>query len=92
MIQIQQLKLPIEHTTDDLYQKAAKTLRISPKQILELSIKKQSIDARKKEQLSYVYTLYVKTEREEQILKRIHHKDVSICHPKEYEFVLKSVK
>lgn len=88
MIQIQQLKLPIEHTNDDLYQKAAKTLRISPEQILELSIKKQSIDARKKEQLSYVYTLYVKTEREEQILKRIHHKDVSICHPKEYEFVV----
>lgn len=57
MIRVQQLKLPIQHTDTELRQKAAKTLKIPESQIKKIKIVKRSIDARKKHQVCYVYTL-----------------------------------
>ena len=42
MIRIQQLKLPITHTEQQLLQKAAKILRIKSDSILEYKIRRQS--------------------------------------------------
>ena len=70
MIRIGQLKLEPNHTEDELLQKIAKTLRISAKDICGYQIKKQSIDARKKPNLTYVYTVDVDVKNEQQIIKR----------------------
>lgn len=70
MLRINQLKLPISHTEEDLKRKAAKLLRIPPSRMLELHIIKQSIDARKKPELFYVYTVDVKVAEEGAILKK----------------------
>ncbi len=48
MIRIQQVKLPIEHSEEDLRDKAAELLKITKQQIKSLSIFRKSIDARKK--------------------------------------------
>lgn len=70
MIRIGQLKLNPDHSEKELLQKIAKILHISEKEILEFQIKKQSLDARKKPDLKYVYTVDVKVHGEQQILKR----------------------
>lgn len=71
MIRIQQLKLPIRHTEEMLYAKAAKMLRIPVGKIEEIQIIKQSIDARKKDEISYSYAVDVRTAKESQILAKV---------------------
>lgn len=70
MIRIQQLKLPVSHTKEQLLKKIARTLHIAPEEIKGYRICKQSLDARKKQDLSYVYTIDVKAAEEEKVLKR----------------------
>ena len=69
MIRIGQIKLDPDHTKADLVQKIAKTLRIAEKEILHYEIKKQSIDARKKPQVKYIYTVDVKVNNEQKVLR-----------------------
>ena len=66
MIRINQLKLPVDHKPEDIKKKAAKALRISPDQVEELVIRRRSLDARKKPELFYIYTVDIKTAKEEQ--------------------------
>ncbi len=70
MIRIGQLKLQPNHTEEELLQKITKTLRVSEKEILDYKIRKQSIDARKKTDIKYVYTIDVSVTNEQQILKK----------------------
>ncbi|MCI8483559.1 MAG: NAD(P)-binding protein [Lachnospiraceae bacterium] len=70
MIRVQQLKLPISHTEEQFLQKIAKLLHISPKEILSCQIQKQSIDARKKQEICYVYTVDIQVKKEAQVLQR----------------------
>jgi uncharacterized FAD-dependent dehydrogenase len=70
MIRIGQLKLQPNHTEHDLIEKLAKMLHISEKEIVNYQIKKQSIDARKKPNITYVYTVDVTVQNEAQILKK----------------------
>ena len=73
MLLIQNLKLPVGAGPDDLKRAAARALGVSPADILELSLRRQSIDARKKNDVHLVcaaaVTLYNK--KEESILRRI---------------------
>ncbi len=54
MIEIQQLKLPITHDSRHLKEKVCRMLNIKEEQLLSLEILRQSIDARKKQEISYV--------------------------------------
>lgn len=85
MIRISQVKMPVDHTRQDLYEKAARMLRISPESIRSLTIRRQSCDARKKDQIHYVYTLDVETDREEQTVKRA--RSPQICLAKDHPYV-----
>lgn len=76
MIQIQQLKLPITHTGEDLEKKVLKTLKIKKEQLLELRIAKQSIDARKKQDIHYVYTIEADTTDDKKIAGRLHQNQI----------------
>lgn len=57
MIKLQQLKMPLQHTTADLIKKSAALLHISEKDITSFEILKRSIDARKKEDVCFKYTV-----------------------------------
>lgn len=71
MIRIQQVKMPLKHTIEDIYRKCAKMLHLNETDILELRIAKKSIDARKKNEIKYVYAVDVKLKQsEEKILKK----------------------
>ena len=56
MIRITQLKLPIEHKKQELYEKTAKLLRVAPSEIKQLKIVKQCSRCQKKgADLIYLY-------------------------------------
>lgn len=86
MIRIQQLKLPISHTEEQLKQKIAKTLKTPIADIKEYRIRKQSIDARKKQELSYVYTIDVSVPNEQKLLKKLKNNHLSIGKDVPYVF------
>lgn len=70
MLRITQLKLPVEHTAEQLTKKLVRTLHIREKELKEFHIRKRSLDARKKPELYYVYTIDFSAPCEEQILRR----------------------
>lgn len=69
MIRIHEIKLPVEHTEDDIRRKAAKLLRMEPSGFLRFTILRRSIDARKKPELYVVYTVEVEVSGEERVIK-----------------------
>ena len=71
MIQLTQCKIPYQNDTpEELKKRAAKLLHIDVSDIKACTVKKRSIDARKKPDISVSYTLHLQVEREEQVLKR----------------------
>lgn len=86
MIQISQLKLPCTHTQQELREKIERTLRIRPEELMEYSIEKQSIDARKKPQIFYVYTIHASVLQEKKVFKKVHSKNITIVEKKVYQF------
>ena len=85
MIRITQLKLPITHTEEQLHRKIAKTLRLG-NQPFTYEIRKQSLDARHKEDKKFVYTVDIKLDNESRILKKVHDKNIMLTAEKEYHF------
>lgn len=69
MIRLNQLKLPVDHTREQLIHKTAQYLRIPAADILELQIVRQSLDARKKPALFYSYSVNVTVKKEEKVYK-----------------------
>ena len=59
MIRLSQVKVPIRHTKETVMQAVAKQLRITPAEIASVQYKKRSIDARKKEEICYIYAVDV---------------------------------
>lgn len=86
MIRIQQLKLPITHTEQQLLQKAAKILRIKSDNILEYKIRRQSVDARRKSEVSFVYTIDVKVKDQAGVLRRSKSGQISQAQEILYQF------
>ena len=69
MIRLNQLKLPVNHTEEQLVHKTAQSLRIPTEDILELEVVRQSLDARKKPELFYSYSIDVIVKKEEKVYK-----------------------
>lgn len=74
MLRISQLKLPVEHTKEQLRKKLIKTVRIREDELLDFQIRKQSLDARKKPELYYVYMIDFQVKNEKAILRRMKNK------------------
>lgn len=70
MLRIDQVKMPLGHSQEDLKKKAARLLKTDPSDILEIKILRQSIDARKKPEICYRYGLAVAVRNEDRILQR----------------------
>lgn len=84
MIVISQLKLPVEHKKEELDQMIKKILNI--KNPFSYKIVKKSLDARKKEQLCYIYSVHLELPNEKEIIKRCRNKNVSLAEVTQYEF------
>lgn len=89
MIRITQLKLSADHTEAELKKKILKLLRIDHHALLSYVIRKQSLDARKKPILCYVYTIDVHVSDEPSVKRKVKHKNITFMEP-EPEYVFKA--
>lgn len=85
MIRITQLKLPIRHTEEEMEKKISKILRCG-KEPFTYEIKRQSLDARHKEDKKFVYTIDVSISDEKKILRKVHDKNIMSISEKPYSF------
>ena len=86
MIRVSQLKLPVTHTKEQLLHKIGKMLRLKPESVTDYKIRRQSIDARRKQDISYVYTVDVEVREEERVLRRIKGNHISRAKDVMYRF------
>ncbi len=87
MIRVNQVKIRVEHTREQLLRKTADILRVPPSEIQELKIVRQSIDARKKPEVFYSYTVDVKLSKENKVIQKLkNNNQVSLNTPVEYSF------
>lgn len=82
MLRISDIKLGTDDTESDLRKKVLKLLGV--KNVKSFEISKKSIDARKKPDIHYVYSVDVETDNEEYYAKKI--KNSQIVKKKTYEF------
>lgn len=87
MLRINQLKMPVSHTSEELMGKIRKLLRC--KEISGFCIVRRSIDARKKPELYFNYVLDVAVPNQKEVLKRCHSSQVAALEEKEYSFPVK---
>ena len=79
MIRVNQVKLPVSHSEADLRKKTAKMMGVSTDQIQSMELVRQSLDARKKPDLYYLYALDVAVAgKEAAIVKRARSVNVQI--------------
>lgn len=86
MIRIHQLKLSVNHKPEELKRKVAKALSIPEEAIHSLHIVKQSVDARKKENLLFIYTVDVETGRDEELVKKAGNINITAVREQPYQF------
>ena len=92
MLRIQQLKLPPDHTEEELTLAVRKALRLSGGQDFSYEIIRRSVDARKRPAIYYVYTIDVSLPEGsgenagKKILKHAGNKNVSLISPVLYRF------
>ena len=70
MLRLKEIKLPLEHSEEDLRKAILKKLKLTEEELTEFSIYKRSYDARKKGNITLVYIVDVTTPKEKTILKR----------------------
>lgn len=75
MLRINQLKIQTDHTPEQLKKKAARALHIPVQDIADMRIFRKSLDARKKPELFFSYTLDVWVKDEDRALRGIWDKE-----------------
>ena len=70
MLRITGISLPLSYTDDDLRRCAADRLGVSPHKIQSLTLRKRSVDARKKNEVHFTATIDVAVDNEAAILRR----------------------
>lgn len=74
LLRINQIKLHPGHSREELEDKICKFLHIKPEALLDYKIQKQSIDARKKPDIFFSYTIDVKVKQESRVLSKMKNK------------------
>ncbi len=98
MLLINQVKIPVQKAMDNvmeqetLLQAVAKKLNIDKALIDKFEIQKKSLDARKKPELFYVYSVTCTAVNEEKILKKNRSADIVKAEHKPYQFVVSGTK
>lgn len=86
MIRIRQMKLKTEHTEAEFKDKICRSLRIRKEELLSYRICRKSLDARRKPELYYIYTVDAEVSGEQRILRRNKNKDVLKSDRKPYQY------
>ena len=86
MIRIGNLPLPVDGDVEQLRKRAARALGVRPGALGELTVVRQSIDARNKHDVHYVYTVEVSMPGEEKLVNSAPGKNVTLVERKEYVF------
>ncbi|MCI8421979.1 MAG: FAD-binding protein [Lawsonibacter sp.] len=86
MIQIGSLPLPIGGGLEQLRKRAARALGVRPSSLGEMTILRQSIDARNKYDVHYVYTVGVSLPNEAEAVKRAPGRNVTLLERRPYRF------
>lgn len=84
MLRINQLKLPVGHTKEELKEKVQKLLRTKDEP--EITVIRRSVDARKKPELYFNYILNVTVKNQKEVYKRCNKKLVIPWEETEYRF------
>lgn len=88
MIRVRQIKVEVTLDSRDYLLKAiSKKLKISTSHIRDFIIKKQSLDARNKNEIYFVYEVDVSLDNEKEILKKNKNSDIFLSPNEEYYFV-----
>ncbi|MFZ5968551.1 MAG: NAD(P)/FAD-dependent oxidoreductase [Bacillota bacterium] len=70
MIRVNEIKLSLQEELSQLREKISRKLRIKPEDIISYQIFKESIDARKQNEINLVYTVDIVVKNEELLLKK----------------------
>lgn len=92
MLRVNQCKVNIHYTEKDVIRKVAGVLRVRPEEIRGITIRKESLDARKKPELFYSLVVDVQIDNENRVLERCRQKDVSLVEDKKYRFPVTAVR
>lgn len=93
MIRIRQIKIYLQNDNDNYIKKQiSKILKINEKDIIKYSINKKSLDARKKENINYVYEFDVEVKNEKSILSKNKNNDIFITPNEEYKIEIIGTK
>ena len=76
MIRIHQLKLPVGCSEKDIIIRIARELRVPESDIESFLVVRRSIDARRRDNIQYIYILDVKLKNEKQVLSKRASKDI----------------
>lgn len=87
MLRVRQIKVEVTSDGKENIKKAiAKKLKNDVSRINDFLIKKQSLDARNKNEIFYVYEVDVNLDNEKEILKRNRNSDIMVSPDEEYKF------
>ncbi|MCR1952132.1 MULTISPECIES: FAD-dependent protein [unclassified Clostridium] len=80
-IRVNNIALKIDEDKDTLIKRVSKKLKISESEIKNIKIIKESLDARKKNDIKYIYCVEVEHKNEEKLVNRLKDKDVKFEAP-----------
>ena len=86
MIQIQNIPLPIGGGEEQLRKRAARLLGLNPGQLRSLTLARQSIDARNRSEVHYVYTVELSMPQEVRLVENAPGRNVSRTERQAYAF------
>jgi uncharacterized FAD-dependent dehydrogenase len=71
MLRLTELKLPLDHAPDAIAAAVLKRLQIKPQELIDCSVFRRAIDARKRTAIALIYTLDIEVRDESALLKRM---------------------
>lgn len=89
MLRVTGIKITINQNEETFKKALLKKLGIQPSDLIEYRIYKESIDARKKEEVYLVYTADVQVKDEEKFIKNCKSKDITVTPDMAYQYVCK---
>ncbi len=91
MIRINELKLPLNHSDADLPVAICARLKLKPEQLIEFTVFKRGVDARKKSDIQLIYTLDIETDHNARVLTAFSKDDqIRPAPDTSYKFVAKA--
>ena len=93
MIRVRQIKIEVsQDNQNNLLKAISKKVKIPPNSIKNLYIKKQSLDARNKNEIYYVYEVDILVDNEKEILRKNNNFDIFLSPNEKYSFKITGIE